>query len=624
MDRAGGGRTRRVAVVSVDRRVVCARLALFRADHAARRGPRMKRTQSYTRTADEELMSSPAPSSRSAQHDRPRKAAPARRAALLVALVSLACVILLSVGSSAFGAPPGVRAGAPSCAPPPPYVVVVDAGSTGCRAHVFRVVPDPSAPGASELHPAGDKIKLDVPLASFAGAPDAALADALLPMLDAAAERVPAGDRARVPLYVWATAGLRAIDADAQTTLWNAVARLAREKTPFLVADHHPDPHRAHFRTIEGEEEGFFAWLAVNRLSGVNLRAVAAGEPAAVAAALGALDVGGGSAQIVAPRRDALAALASRRKPSADVSIASLRDAVYVKSYLGYGATRVESRLKSEIAAAARSRGDATATYPCGFLGREEPAGSSATDGSPAVTLRGSGDFVACSRLVRGVVAARAREDGESLRAPRDVAGGAFVGVSLTYHLTGFLARAFPGELASFPTPTMREVGRLATRACATPWDRARVEFDGVDPNTSSERLPGRCFDAALVDALLGDAEGAADGDEGGFGFARDDARVTFVEKVDGNEVEWTAGAAMTLATPEPGCVGGGPRIRSKTLGVVALVAAAVALVGLMVGAMEADKAWRMARLGSWRNLSAAERAGVAGIKRGLSFSGAP
>ena len=193
-------------------------------------------------------------------------------------------------------------------------MVVVDAGSTGCRAHVFRVVPDASAPGASALFPAGEKITLDVPLASFAGAPDAALADALLPMLDAAAERVPAGDRARVPLYVWATAGLRAIDEDAQTNLWNAVARVARDRTPFFVADKHPDPHRAHFRTIEGEEEGFFAWLAVNRLSGVNLRDVAAGEPAAVAAALGALDVGGGSAQIVAPRRDALAASAFRKR----------------------------------------------------------------------------------------------------------------------------------------------------------------------------------------------------------------------------------------------------------------------------------------------------------------------
>ena len=581
----------------------------------------MKRTQSYTRTVDEDLMSSPAPSSRSSQHDRQRKAAPARRAALLVALASLACVFLVSIGSYVFTSPPGVLAGALSCAPPPPYVVVVDAGSTGCRAHVFRVVPDASAPGASALFPAGEKITLDVPLASFAGAPDAALADALLPMLDAAAERVPAGDRARVPLYVWATAGLRAIDEDAQTNLWNAVARVARDRTPFFVADKHPDPHRAHFRTIEGEEEGFFAWLAVNRLSGVNLRDVAAGEPAAVAAALGALDVGGGSAQIVAPRRDALAASAFRKKAPADVSIASLRDAVYVKSYLGYGATRVESRVKSEIAAAAKSRGDAVATYPCGFLGREEPL---VTDDGPAVTLRGSGDFAACSSLVRRVVASRAREDGTSLRAPRVVAEGAFVGVSLTYHLTGFLARAFPGELASFPTPTMREVGRLATRACATPWERARVDFDGVDPNTSADRLPGRCFDAALVDALLGDAEDASGGDEGGFGFSRDDARVTFVEKLDGNEVEWTAGAAMTLAAPEPGCAGGGPKRRSKTLGVVALVAAAVALVGLMAGAMEADKAWRMARLGSWRNLSAAERADVTRIRRGLSFSGAP
>ena len=192
--------------------------------------------------------------------------------------------------------------------------------------------PDASAPGVRAF-PAGEKITLDVPRV-------------LRRRADAALART--APRSTPPRSV------------------SRRRSRCRSSNPVLRRGQTPDPHRAHFRTIEGEEEGFFAWLAVNRLSGVNLRDVAAGEPAAVAAALGALDVGGGSAQIVVSAARRVGGVGVEKAP-ADVSIASLRDAVYVKSYLGYGATRVESRVKSEIAAAAKSRGDAVATYPCGF-----------------------------------------------------------------------------------------------------------------------------------------------------------------------------------------------------------------------------------------------------------------
>ena len=58
--------------------------------------------------------------------------------------------------------------------------------------------------------------------------------------------------------------------------------------------------------------------------------------------------------------------------------------------------------------------------------------------------------------------------------------------------------------------------------------------------NTPADRLPGRCFDAALLVALLGR--------DGGFGFAEDEARVEFVDDIGGRNVEWTMGAAMALA----------------------------------------------------------------------------
>ena len=50
---------------------------------------------------------------------------------------------------------------------------------------------------------------------------------------------------------------------------------------------------------------------------------------------------------------------------------------------------------------------------------------------------------------------------------------------------------------------------QIAAKAlCQVPWERVSVEFDGLDANTPTHRLRGRCFDGALVATLLGDAQG--------------------------------------------------------------------------------------------------------------------
>ena len=449
-------------------------------------------------------MSSPAPSSRSAQHDRPRKAAPARRAALLVALVSLACVILLSVGSSAFAAPPGVRAGAPSCAPPPPYVVVVDAGSTGCRAHVFRVVPD--RPRRRVRAPRRRKITLDVPLASFAGAPDAALADALLPMLDAAAS----ASRPAIAPASRSTSGPPRASRHRRRRRppCGTPSRASRAIEPVLRRGPPPGPAPRALPHHRGRGGGFFAWLAVNRLSGVNLRtSPPANQPPSP------------------PRwaRSTSAAAPRRSSPrAATPSRVSLRKKPRGRLH------RVASgrRLRQELP---RLRRDAVGPAQIRNRRRRQPA-ETPLRRTPAVPRprgtrssgrRSRGDAPRFGRfrrvfgLVRGVVA-RARERTGVASSAAGRRRGAFVGVSLTYHLTGFLARAFPGELASFPTPTMREVGRWR-RARAPRRGTARGWFDGVDPNTSSDRLPGGVSTRRWWTRCWGTRR-AADGDEGGFG----------------------------------------------------------------------------------------------------------
>jgi len=90
------------------------------------------------------------------------------------------------------------------------------------------------------------------------------------------------------------------------------------------------------------------------------------------------------------------------------------------------------------------------------------------------------------------------------------------------------------------------QVRTAAEALCAVPWTTVESTMDGVDDNTPSERLRGRCFDGALVTTLLGESGGL------GYGLPERRAVMTFVDEVAGMEVEWTLGVALTLADPEP------------------------------------------------------------------------
>ena len=172
------------------------------------------------------------------------------------------------------------------------------------------------------------------------------------------------------------------------------------------------------------------------------------------------------------------------------------------------------------------------------------------------VSLVGGGDFDACVKEVRAELHALQTRDGSPMRAPADVVGTGtrFLAMSLTYHLTHFLHVALPSGLDGFPRSTIEQVRAGSQIACGTNWEDALAKWDGVDANTATDRLPGRCFDGALVTALLEGGEGASDGGNGrggvGFGFATDTRDIEYVEDVNGADVEWTMGAAMSLVHP--------------------------------------------------------------------------
>ena len=546
-----------------------------------------------------------------------------RRLAMWIALVLTACV-LGAIARSAlvtgveYVQTVGVGTQDVLCDGLPPFVVVVDAGSTGCRAYAFRISSGASAP-AFTLEPAGARVKLETPLASLVGQSADQVGAAIGPMLDEVASRIPASDVADTPVYVWATAGARALSDERQSQLWRVVTEAVRSRTDFLLPAAGSASEASHFRTIAGAEEGYFAWLAANYVKGVDMTRVGSDDAPLETETVGALDVGGGSAQLVAlasaDAADGSAKQTERRVAAA--SLDALAERVYAKSYLGVGAAHAEARARRDAAAAAKAAGLTEASFPCGFKGHTQT-----TDG---VALTGSGEYDACVELAAARVKGALEEAGApapfTLAAPSGAlgveSGRAFLGMSLLFHVTNFLRVAFPGSLDAFPAPSLREVRAAGRAACGTEWAALLRDADGLDPNTPADRLPGRCFDAALLVALLGDG--------GGFGFAEDARSVEFVDDVGGRHVEWTMGAAMALAhraaaraageetTLACGVSDGSSfapaerrvvrlreremtRVVRKPVGVAAAFGAVCALIAALAGAVEADKMWRLAK----------------------------
>ncbi|GBF99405.1 nucleoside phosphatase [Raphidocelis subcapitata] len=220
---------------------------------------------------------------RTAVASRPRAAA----AALLLLALLLAAAALAARGAARR------RAGAAG------YVVFLDAGSTGTRAHVFRYEPPRRRPGAghdayARIALPEPKLKVEPGLSAHASDPAAAAAS-LRPLLDFARAHVPPAARGATPVRLMATAGLRLLPrAGVEAVLDACRAEIAA--SGFLFR-----PEWA--EVISGRAEGLFAWMAANYASGALeaaalQAAVARKSPRDWAQFSGLLELGGASAQV--------------------------------------------------------------------------------------------------------------------------------------------------------------------------------------------------------------------------------------------------------------------------------------------------------------------------------------
>eukprot|EP01065_Artemidia_motanka_P024926 TRINITY_DN29855_c0_g1_i1.p1 TRINITY_DN29855_c0_g1~~TRINITY_DN29855_c0_g1_i1.p1 ORF type:complete len:461 (+),score=172.92 TRINITY_DN29855_c0_g1_i1:75-1385(+) len=287
------------------------------------------------------------------------------------------------------GASPDAGHAPDVCDEPPDdrqFAVVVDAGSSGTRAHVYAWARGASADGIPL--PRGVAVSKYPSLT----APGSNTSEIVGALLDGAAEAIAAAmgvlpeeaaEASQAPVWLLGTAGLRRIDKAARLALLRAAEEL-------IVGRGFKCWGRC-AQALSGEEEGVFMWLARNaeRLSG--------------GATAGVLEMGGESAQITfaSGDGDVLAGLWPLHTPAGQLRL-------YTHSYNHFGLDGAEKLLQRQLLTEALRVGapsELGVDYPCA------PAGLAASVQNLVpnvnVTFVGSGDYDRCARAVRASFLAR-------------------------------------------------------------------------------------------------------------------------------------------------------------------------------------------------------------------------
>eukprot|EP00171_Calliarthron_tuberculosum_P012937 IDg12937t1 len=254
------------------------------------------------------------------------------------------------------------------------YGLMIDAGSTGSRIHTFSFRKDNMRLFREDF------LGIKPGLSSFVENP-AEGARSLEPLLERARSIVPASQRALTPVFLRATAGLRAVGVSrAEKILEEVRTYLARSGFRF---DGIPWAS-----VMGGSDEGVFSWITVNYLLARTS-----------AATVGTLEMGGGSAQIAfvpnhpselgnscAPK------LINRRFADANVGL-------YAKSDLGFGLQKARA-----VTLAAFERDTILTNNQCANRGSIVNVKVPFDNTGRTVKMGGSGDFAKCRLLVKKAV----------------------------------------------------------------------------------------------------------------------------------------------------------------------------------------------------------------------------
>ncbi|KAG2222823.1 hypothetical protein INT45_011633 [Circinella minor] len=209
------------------------------------------------------------------------------------------------------------------------YALMIDAGSSGSRIHVYRFNFCREQPELEDevFYP------IEPGLSSYKDDAEGA-AKSLDELMQVALDKVPADLHHCTPIELKATAGLRLLGESRSKKILDAVRTRLETQYPFPIAGGENG-----IEIMDGKDEGVYAWITVNYLLG----SLKKGGSAAV------FDLGGGSTQIVfEPTFDDESAMAEGEHKYL-LDYGESQYTLYQHSYLGYGLNEARKRIKNEM-----------------------------------------------------------------------------------------------------------------------------------------------------------------------------------------------------------------------------------------------------------------------------------
>ncbi|KAH7115963.1 nucleoside phosphatase family-domain-containing protein [Dendryphion nanum] len=460
------------------------------------------------------------------------------------------------------------------------YGVILDAGSSGTRVHIYRWLNNDKArakASKSQLQSLPvietDKKwtkKIHPGISTFGDKAHDVGPEHLEDLISHALKHIPLDEVPRTPLFLLATAGMRILPKSQQEAVLSEVCAFVKKTTKFLLPD-----CGMHVRIIEGETEGLYGWIAANYLLG-GFDDVEEHDHGKGHHTYGFLDMGGASAQI------AFAPNATEAERHAnDLTLLRLRTVggsaleykVFVSTWLGFGVNQARRRYVDALLEA--SPGAHEIPDPCLPTGlRVTREGKPIDPGSKEEKgkepqLVGTGVFKEClSKTLPLLEKEKACVDTPCLlngqHAPAiDFDVNHFVGVSEYWHTTHEVFKMAHKDQA-YDFKTYQE---QVEEFCTQDWDTIEKGISKkkwgkkVDESTALEV----CFKASWLISVLHDGIGVPrvgleelNGDKNMTKAIIDGAKkkgfldpFQAVDKIGGVEVSWTLGKMVLYAASE-------------------------------------------------------------------------
>lgn len=420
-----------------------------------------------------------------------------------------------------------------TCAQDHQYVIMVDAGSTGSRIHIYEF--DVCSKPPVLVNETFEMLKPG--LSSF-DVDALGAARSLDPLLKKAVEVIPSHQRPCSPIAVKATAGLRLLGDKKSAKILSAVRKHLEEDYPFpvLAGDG--------VSIMSGEDEGVYAWVTANFLLG-NIGASERRETSAV------FDLGGGSTQIVFEPTFPSNEKMVEGEHKYNLKYGSDNYELYQFSHLGYGlmqsrdkinALLVKNALKDGSITANAKSTEHTVVSPCMPPGVESKSEKVKISESETYNIKFVGPKgVATPAQCRAISDSILNKEAKCLVQPCSFNGVHQPSLVRTFHESNdlFIFSYFYDRTQPLGMPsafTMQELMDLTRTVCSGPdvWSTAFVGVEGA--LTELKEDPHYCQDLSFLVSLL----------HTGYDIPLTRELKT-AKTLGGNELGWCLGASLPL-----------------------------------------------------------------------------